>query len=52
MVRDELLPAGTGFWEALDRLVSASTIVIDRPKGSAHPRYPAARSHGQETAFG
>lgn len=38
---DNLLPVGTGFWEALDRLVSASTIVIDRPKGSAHPRYPA-----------
>lgn len=28
------------FWEALDSLVSGSDIVIDRPKGSAHPRYP------------
>lgn len=28
------------FWAALDRLVSASQIVIDRPKNSAHPRFP------------
>ena len=28
------------FWKALDELVSASEIVIDRPKGSAHPKYP------------
>ncbi len=28
------------FWLALDRLVAASEIIIDRPKGSAHPRYP------------
>ena len=27
------------FWSALDRLVDASQIVIDRPKGSAHPRF-------------
>lgn len=29
------------FWEHADRLVAASEIVIDRPGGSAHPRYPA-----------
>ena len=29
-----------GFWRALDELVSNSEIVIDRPKGSAHPRFP------------
>lgn len=29
------------FWQALDRLVSKSEIVIDRPCGTAHPRYPA-----------
>jgi len=29
-----------GFWLHLDRLVAESRIVIDRPKGSAHPRYP------------
>jgi len=28
------------FWNALDRLMKDSEIVIDRPKGSAHPRYP------------
>ena len=28
------------FWEALDELVSNSEIVIDRPRGSAHPRFP------------
>lgn len=28
------------FWEALDELVTSSEIVIDRPKGTAHPKYP------------
>lgn len=28
------------FWEALDLLVDNSEIVIDRPKGSVHPKYP------------
>lgn len=28
------------FWEALDALIGQSSIVIDRPKGTAHPRYP------------
>ena len=28
------------FWDALDKLVSDSEIIIDRPKGTAHPRYP------------
>lgn len=28
------------FWNAIDELVSGSEIVIDRPKGSAHPRFP------------
>jgi len=28
------------FWQALDTLVSNSKIVIDRPRGTAHPRYP------------
>ncbi len=28
------------FWKALDELVSNSIIVIDRPRGSAHPRFP------------
>ena len=29
------------FWQALDKLVTESEIVIDRPKGSTHPRYPS-----------
>lgn len=28
------------FWNALDKLVCSSEIVIDRPKGSVHPKYP------------
>jgi len=28
------------FWEIVDDLVATSEIVIDRPKGSAHPRFP------------
>ncbi|MDQ3927568.1 MAG: inorganic pyrophosphatase [Chloroflexota bacterium] len=28
------------FWLALDQLASAHSIMIDRPTGSMHPRYP------------
>lgn len=28
------------FWESVDALVSNSELIIDRPKGTAHPRYP------------
>lgn len=28
------------FWNTLDMLVKESEIVIDRPKGTAHPRFP------------
>ena len=28
------------FWKAIDTLVSSGRIVIDRPKGSVHPRFP------------
>ena len=28
------------FWQALDDLLAQSRIVIDRPAGSAHPRFP------------
>ena len=28
------------FWEYLERLIEICTIEIDRPKGSAHPRFP------------
>lgn len=30
----------TEFWNALDTLVADSDIIIDRPKGSVHPKYP------------
>ena len=30
----------TGFWSAIDELAAQSQIVIDRPKGSSHPKYP------------
>jgi inorganic pyrophosphatase len=29
------------FWEAIDTLVSESQIVVDRPKGVHHPRFPS-----------
>ncbi|HIT31859.1 MAG TPA: hypothetical protein IAC25_03365 [Candidatus Enterenecus stercoripullorum] len=32
---------GPDFWSALDELVRRSELVIDRPKGSAHPRFPS-----------
>ena len=28
------------FWQAIDDLVNNTEIVIDRPKGTAHPKYP------------
>ena len=32
--------SSTAFWESLDVLVSVCRIVIDRPCGTPHPRYP------------
>lgn len=28
------------FWNAIDKLVSSSEIIIDRPKGTKHPKFP------------
>ena len=28
------------FWQEMNHLVTTNSIVIDRPKGSSHPRYP------------
>ncbi len=28
------------FWNAIDTLVASGKIIIDRPKGSVHPRFP------------
>lgn len=33
-------PAEHSFWDCLDELVIEARLVIDRPKGSRHPRYP------------
>ena len=33
----------SAFWLALDRLVATSNLIIDRPKGSSHPRHPSFR---------
>jgi len=30
----------TTFWQGMTHLITAESIVIDRPKGSVHPRYP------------
>lgn len=30
----------TEFWNVLDKLIQQSEIIIDRPKGTPHPRYP------------
>jgi inorganic pyrophosphatase len=30
----------TTFWQAFERLLAENAIVIDRPKGQPHPRYP------------
>ncbi len=32
--------SSSAFWQSLDTLVSGSTIIIDRPCGTPHPRYP------------
>ena len=32
--------ANPAFWNALDNLIAASELVIDRPKDTRHPRYP------------
>jgi inorganic pyrophosphatase len=38
---DMLEPAASAsFWDTLDQLVASHLLVIDRPKGSSHPRYP------------
>ena len=31
---------GRAFWEEMSRLAATHPIVIDRPKGKPHPRYP------------
>lgn len=40
MLRGGTMETSDGFWNAIDKIVSESKIVIDRPKGTAHPRFP------------
>ncbi len=30
----------TPFWQAMSELLATTSVIIDRPKGSSHPRYP------------
>jgi len=30
------------FWQGLENLIITNSIIIDRPKGKSHPRYPNA----------
>ena len=32
--------SSASFWDYLDELVGSSQLIIDRPKGTCHPRYP------------
>lgn len=32
---------GNNFWDKLDELVASSTLIIERPKGTPHLRYPS-----------
>ena len=42
MQEDPAQPPSSKFWAAAEQLVATSEIVIDRPKGSTHPRIPDA----------
>jgi inorganic pyrophosphatase len=33
-------PANDNFWQSLQGLISDDKVVIDRPRGAPHPRYP------------
>jgi inorganic pyrophosphatase len=37
---EEIAPRSSEFWGYLDQLVTAHSLVIDRPRGSCHPRFP------------
>jgi inorganic pyrophosphatase len=39
-VRKAAIQLNPEFWAALEQLVSDTEIIIDRPKGSVHPKYP------------
>jgi coenzyme F420-0:L-glutamate ligase/coenzyme F420-1:gamma-L-glutamate ligase len=35
-----MVDPGQEFWTFIDRLVASSSVIVDRPRGSSHPRYP------------
>ncbi len=35
-----MINSGVVFWEAMNELANSQPITVDRPRGSAHPRYP------------
>ena len=34
------MPPDIIFWQTFTRLITTNKIILDRPKGAAHPRYP------------
>ena len=34
------MESDAAFWQALAKLIGTNSIILDRPKGGAHPRYP------------
>jgi inorganic pyrophosphatase len=34
------MASDTSFWQSMTELIAANKIILDRPKGAAHPRYP------------
>jgi inorganic pyrophosphatase len=34
------MPPDTTFWQAMSDLLATNKLIIDRPRGSSHPRYP------------
>lgn len=34
------MPSDTSFWRTLTELLTTNAVILDRPKGAAHPRYP------------
>gem|GEM_PF-526312 len=38
---DTIKTQDNNFWQALDKIVAESKVIIDRPKGSQHPKYPS-----------
>ena len=39
------------FWQNLQDLVNRSKIIIDRPKGSCHPKFPEAPPYPLDYGF-